>query len=487
MDWTDLPDLPFCLILSYLSLQDSVKCRAVSRNWCKMIDKFRTTNLSFSELPIGLIKGKRRWASGAFAQNYIHSRFIRGTRFKLFVQTFSQSILANLKHLRLYEVNLDAKNAPSFAQALNSFDQLKELDIIRFKYVRGKNDPGLQLELIQPMLNIIQLERVYEIENLTLHAPKLKSLKIWVCDDFGLDTVHVESIEKLIIDQRRNIEVKKLKSMKHLKFLYLEFDPDNQNLDSTLLATLKELKEVHLYDEGKVLELFEQKERYGHVDLKIFLCGLLLYGPNDPAIQSLNFHLSDETFAYLAENTSRLAPEIPIFESFDYDAIERIPRGSEIDLLKRFTDLVEFYVIKPIQDIDRFLYLLENLNEIVRLVFECYQPQALFDRLPDHCMAVQSLTISSSLNFHFLTKLQNLIYLYITSSIDVESVRKIWEELQFLLVFKFKYLDKQAKIWVENHSSAKQFKVKVGDKETQEVKDLDSAILYIVENAKELD
>ena len=63
----DLPVLPFEKILSYLSLKDLIKSRAVSRRWYRMINSFRVKRICISESPIGFIFEKNRLVSNAFA------------------------------------------------------------------------------------------------------------------------------------------------------------------------------------------------------------------------------------------------------------------------------------------------------------------------------------------------------------------------------------------------------------------------------------
>ena len=102
-----------------------------------------------------------------------------------------------------------------------------------------------------------------------------------------------------------DINVKKLKNLKQFYFAgYLA-------IDSTLLSDLEQLKEIHLDDPNPVSNLFDQKRRFGPADLKIYLCGLCLIGPDDPAI-GLGFgYFKGEFFAHLTENASRLADQIP--------------------------------------------------------------------------------------------------------------------------------------------------------------------------------
>ena len=111
----DLPELPLEKMLSYLSLEDLIKSRAVSRRWHKTIDSFKVKSLCYSSHPSGFIFGKSRLVSGAFARNFISS-----TRFASFFNTFGQTILSNLKHLRLCDLHLGEENEKAFFQVLNS-------------------------------------------------------------------------------------------------------------------------------------------------------------------------------------------------------------------------------------------------------------------------------------------------------------------------------------------------------------------------------
>ena len=95
----DLPVLPFEKILGYLSLEERIRLRRVSRRWNKTIDSFRLRILCCSSVQAGFILEKSRWLSGRFAQNFIHS-----LRIDSFFRTLDQSILAGLKHLRLCDL-----------------------------------------------------------------------------------------------------------------------------------------------------------------------------------------------------------------------------------------------------------------------------------------------------------------------------------------------------------------------------------------------
>ena len=465
----DLPELPFEQVLSYLNLEDRLKARAVSRSWRKKFDCYPVKTLCYSDRPLGFIHGKNRWVSGTFAQN-----FISCTRFPTFFDTFGQTILSTLKRLRLCALDLDEQNE-TFAPTLNSFDQLEELSIIRFNLSVMLSETQFELNL--PMLTSLQLEDVREIEQLTLNAPRLKQIRLVNCNRLSLVVVHGESVERLLADC---FEYTALKNLKNLQYLYLEYYPAT---DSTLLSSLDQLKEIHTIgrDRGQVANLLRQKQRYGRADLKIYLYGLLLNGPDDPAIRFLPPY-TQELFVQLAENSSRLPDEIPFYQNLNYSAIEDVAPGLQADILKRFTGLYEVTVYSPVKDIQRFLALLKNLKSIVKLTFLCDQPQDLFDRLPEP-LAVQWLIIyDAPADLEFLRRMKQLNDLDVRCSIDVELVRKFFEELPFLLVLSFQHNNKLAIIEDFKDSGWTQsgpFQVWCGEK-SAEVPDLEAAIQFIV-------
>ena len=465
----DLPELPFEKVLSYLNLEDRLKARAVSRRWYHKINCFKVKSLCYSSRSSDFIRGKRRWVSGAFAQNFVSS-----TRFATFFDTFGQTILSSLKRLRLCDLDLSEGDRAAFIRTLNSFSQLEELDIIQARF----NQSNLQFKLNLPMLTSLQLEYVDGIEKLTLEAPRLQQVKILgdYRTNLRVKFVHGESVERLLIKRSDYTEVKKLKN---LKALYI--GDRIEVIDPTFLSGLKQLKEIHLQCDHSVSELFEQKQRSGRADLKIYFCGLLLNGPEDPARNVFRFpffnDLSGEWLACLAKNPSRLADQIPFCRYVLYPDIEKlVDPGLEVGLLKRFTDLNEIRAFGPVQDIERFLNLLKNWENISKLSFPGYHPQDLFDRLPEHC-AVQKLILSlpEPSDLAFLFRLKHLIDLELNWSIDSETIRRAFDELPLLSYFRFWYLSLLVIIEIDY---PKQFKVSVNGRE-KTVSDLNAAIEFI--------
>ena len=246
----------------------------------------------------------------------------------------------------------------------------------------------LDFKLNLPVLKSLQLVGLDEIRTLTVDAPRLQRIKLAQCSaSLRLNLVHAESVKRLVI---ANMKQTAIQELKNLEYIYCRYA---SNFAPTFLSDLQLLKEIHFGDLKHVQELLDQKQRDGRADLKIYLCGLLLNSPDDLVMTRSFRILRDETFAFLAKNPSRSADEILLVEYLQYESIESVSPGSEFNVLKRLTDLDQISVFHPVQDIQRFLSILKNLDSIVCLYFHCDQPE-LFDRLPEHC-AVQSLHLSS--------------------------------------------------------------------------------------------
>ena len=247
--------------------------------------------------------------------------------------------------------------------------------------------------------------------------------------------VDADSVEWLATDVMEHA------AAKNLKYLHCA---NSSEIDSTLLSGLVQLKEAHLLK--SFVKLFQQKQRYGRTDLKIFVFGFLLNGLDGPAIDF--FDNLNSLIAHLFKNPSRLADEIPLWTVPSYTALDGFAPDPAINVLSRFTDLnaMEANSRIPSQDVQRFLDLLKNVPNIVNLQFSFDQPQDLFDRLPEHS-TVQCLRIDRPVSdFCFLLRFEHLIVLHYWNQINAEVVRKSFEELQFLYHFSFKHLDKLVEI-----------------------------------------
>ena len=479
----DLPELPFEKVLSYLSLKDRIKARAVSQSWYHRINNFKAKTLCFSERPSGFIFQKSRWVSGAFAQNFISS-----TRFDSFFGVFGKSMLSGLKHLRLCDLRLMAKSTA--LTQLNLFGQLEELAIIRLNDWQHGSGLKIQLKLHLPLLASIHLEEVDGIEQLTLDAPRLQKLKLKEAR-LRVELVHGESVKRLITDCFEQIAVKHLKNLEFLSCKNLPlsglrlFDGLYCSMfDPTFLSSLQQLKEVHVADCREADTLWEQKQRYGRVGLKIYLWGLLQSEPplldfSEMILQTL--WSGGEFVPHLVGKFSRLAEEIAFSSFLIYQTIERVPSGSEFDVLKRFADSYQLSVNHRVENVQRFLSLLRNFKNIVSLSFSSAQPRELFERLTEYCVVQRISFRNTTPNLECLLRLNHLTWLYLDYSVNAETVRRIIEHFEFLSTFKFKRRGKLVEIEIRPSS---RFVILIEDQEKREMRDLDTAIQFIFENTQ---
>ena len=425
----ELPELPFRKVLSYLSLEEVIKLRAVSRSFQWKIDNYRVKRLCYSRVPIGHIVEKNLWVSGAFAQNLIVS-----IKFESFFKTFGQSILSHLKHLRLYDPDPHAGSRTAFTRTLNSLGQLEELDLVG-KYCWKIEEKQRQLKLNLPTLKSVLFERVHGIKKLTLDAPILKKVKINRSSLF-LDLVHGESVEWLFIDLMDLVNVE---SLKNLKAIYAGWRGE---IDLLMLFGLKHLKAIYMVDiDTRGHCLFKLKQRHGRADLQIYRLGCLLSGPNDPASGSDFNRVNGANFHYLGANPSKMADKIPFWFALFYTGIEHLARQLQITILSRLTELAWLVLDRPVQDIDRFLEFLNTFNHIANLIVRGDQPQALLDRLPEYSGLQQLYLDTTPSDFEFLFRLTNLVCLRLSVEyrVDTKTIRRVLEELEFLNSFLCQY------------------------------------------------
>ena len=465
----NLPDIPFEKILSYLPLEDLVRSRAVAPRWYRTIDRFRVNSLFYSDRPSGHIFEKSRLVNDVFAQNFICSHKVWS-----FFNTFANSILLKLKRLRFYRLDFNAETQPLFDSTRESFVHLEELSLF---HVRS-DSKAWAMKL--PMLRSFRLEDGSGFKGLIFNSPKLLEVRCLRSKPLVLDFVQGDCVERLTTDEWRKAMGEKLKN---LKYLYCE---DSIAIYSTILADLKVLKEIHVSYPNHAKHLFERRKRYERFDLRIFLFGCLLDGPDNPAMESSPHSFNEDTFCTLVRNHKRLADEIPFCTCLDYEAIiAAAPESPElaINVLKRFIDLKKIIVHKPVQNTGRFLDLLKSFGHISELQFDCDQPQELYDRLPEHC-AVQWLAIDhASLDIDFLLRLSSIIHLSVACPIDAEYIRKAFEKLKFLSTFHFRSLNKknlQQRVEIAIRHP-KGFHVTVQAKEA-DVADRNAAIQFITEN-----
>ena len=486
MAMDDLPELPLEKVLSYLTLEDLFKSRVVCRAWCNLIDRFRVKCLFYSDRPCGFIFPKSRLVGRAFAAN-----FVRSFSFERFFRTYSQSILSSLKKLRFCELQLPKSSLDVFVSTLQSFHKLEHLSFIRtylgcelikvqstgdqFLNPPNDSDPRRSFNLNFPMLESLHFEEFFGLRDLTLDAPRLRSLTFISCDhNLKVELVHADSVEWL--DTRfHHVILMKLKNLKYF------FDRSYAPASKKLLHSQSQLKEFHLIKCNALWELFELSEQYGLVDLKFYLDGCLVNGTDDPLMEP-----GCPILPHLADNPSRMADHILYDNFITYDYIAHFSSEFVINFLNRCSNLITMGLRKPVEDIERFLHVLENSNYIAEIRILGEQPQELLDRLSEHC-AVQKLGIgnrplwrpTTPFNLAFLFRLKHLMFLTIDQdSISVETVRKVFEELRFLLKFEFPYANKQVTMEVVNLFEApKLFKVRVDEQEF--VGDTNAAIQFV--------
>ena len=431
-------NLPLDIVLDNLGLMDLVQLRAVSKAFRTKIDLFGLKVLCISMFSREHIIGKRRWIANKFAQNFVHT-----TAPVLFFNALRGQLFSQLQHVRLCDVRLNEESRTVLIQVLNSFQRLKNLDIINLRFELLSLSTRYfshRLELCLPALNHIYLEKLKGFYKLSLDAPKLKSVVFFKCYSLNLVIVHTESVESVTIHNQHRVAFE-IECLKNLKYLFI----DRVNADSKLLSSLTQLKEIHLNHLDSVQEFLKKRKR---TDLKIFLCGVLVTDLGDPLCSKScpqnKFVNSLETL--LITNSVRLANSIPFLSCFRYQPWEGLTLELMSNFLNRFSGVTTIQVDEPIQNVPRFLNLLEKLTHIERLVFILFdQPQELFNQLSERSSvqeSLQCLTLSRQpKNLDFLFSLKHLVSCRLLDIAHhfggVQFVRKVLTEFPVLAYFEF--------------------------------------------------
>lgn len=463
---SQLPDLPLEKVLSYLDLNDLLRARAVSREFKRKVDKFRVSSLCFSEWAPDQIEENYRLIAGKFAHNFIAS-----SKFESFFAQFGRSVLSELAHLRLCDLDVRGKTA-QLIETLNSLQKLQSLDLIRVLHLGG------DFKLVLPELRSIRIDELYEDSGaktspkftLTLDAPRLSEIWIGYCleVDLKLNIVHTESVESVRTPNFGRLAVE---SFKNLKLLYLGFG----EISDSFLSGLEQLREIHT-DHDQFEQLNEQKQRYGRNELKVYFRGVCLDDPSDypDFLDSMPYCLnfSEEVLSFMIENYPRLADQVGYYSRIVYSQMltERPapPKGpthpfysdyfmdkDDFEDLQNETSFLRtpipsdfwcrLFALKEIEldieskNVEQFLQFLSACPRVRSLLIRYVQPQALLAQLPFYC-SPQVLKMYTWIQEEvtFLPKFKGLIRLSL-GTCSLNFIRDVFKQQKLLRYFLFYY------------------------------------------------
>ena len=192
--------------------------------------------------------------------------------------------------------------------------------------------------------------------------------------------------------------------------------------------------------------MFEQKKRHGRADVKIYLCGLLLNGPDDPERNTFNdsdsFCLTEESLVCLAKHPSRLANEIRLYRFLEYSTIEYIAPLRKVNLLKRFTDLFHVIVDSSVQDTFELDFELDFLPVPASELPDCLQTSANLSKVRESTRKYPMLQRSPKPGIageHPLQKLESNVWIIQKFEFQMIPSTKIATCLPFLSVEAFHF------------------------------------------------
>lgn len=439
----DLPPEMLQEILRPLSLLNLVRLKLVCKLWNELISRIKIDRL-FVDADL---ETKERW--------YYTNRPSGESDVccpELFVAQCKQTMLSNLKYLRLdYEVwdnQLKKMKVLNFdPNELNRFRQLVQLDIEH--YEAGP----LQLKL--PNIEILSMNWYHNKNPVSVDCPKLRILGF--CELSENDQLRVKNIDRVrVLDSP--ILGAKLARFKNLEVLRCT-EYDQGFLDRSTLLNLRKLKVIYSgigfgnYDIGnfkndvlqRLKEFMRQKRILNRTDLKVYFAGLLLI---DEDLADIDFGLEvREGRDFISpeqlymKHYHRLQDQLDFVVNVDYSRLFSLVDVLPEDYFRRFLNLKGVKAFCPLNE-QHFLVFLKQIYSLEWFsIYNSDLSQAFFDCLPEFCSltnfylfetdelnenggtAANSGKSEIQLNFSFISKFKRLCFVQIERDLSLLSLR----------------------------------------------------------------
>lgn len=382
----ELPDLVLENLLAYLDLRTLIRCRAVSKRWCALASGIRVRNLLFSDWDVDHLHNKWQLLEPDFDRNYIEC-----SKFESFFRHYAHSLLSRMRHLRVCELDLSIfRRRSAFVKVVNGFGELECLDLVRVSHLPG------YFELNLPNLRSVRFEELKTF-GLTLDTPRLSELTCLFVVNIGLDFIHPESVESLLVYGCSPLDPDlDLEKLKNLRFIYIQ-RMNVSEIGPNFLVNLVRLEEIHLnYDRGALEKLQLQRHQYNRTDLRIYFHGLCLDHLNDYEEFWSDSELGTPALDCTIANPSKLAARLPLNRYICYSQIKPVVAQVPVDYWTRFSNLEKISVYEPVEDVQQFLSFLRNFDNVHSLQLDAKCAQSLFDQLPKHCPRIQKILMIGS-------------------------------------------------------------------------------------------
>ena len=452
MNAIQLDQLPYlCLkkIFQFLSLQDLVECRAVSRQFKFYAEEARVDELVVTKGRISyeLLHSCRHCKNWYLTERAINFQNSIGPNAFSSVQS-SPFKLDQLKFLHIHLENADLD-----FEILNRY--FKALVHLEIKFKASSESKTLSQANLKT-LNV----RNYEHPSYVLKTPRLESL---ACNEIeSIQVEHPERIKRLACEYRGENHMAKFKSLEVLEIVCINCD-----LTRIRLKDWTELKELNLqmksYEKdnykdfrSSLVDLLRQRTAAKRRELKLWLGEVLLNDVN----QLPDYDTMDYQCLFMFKNYQHLRRgSYPEIDQVDFDYLMKLD-GLELstDFFDRFPAIEYVTAFGPVDRTD-FEWFLSNAGAVRCLTLEnSLLDQAFISSLPNISSRLINLTVKENsgliTDFNFICQLEQLHSFETDRQLgSLDLAAKAFRQLYELAFFSFR-AGKEA-VEIENFSCVK--------------------------------
>ena len=422
----DFPIEITLIILSFLDLEELMKCKLVCKQWKHFVDQIRIKDL--------VVIGEPNCEFTTFVSRfYTYEPICYQSLFKPSNREVVQSALSNMIFMQLKYLNINIPIDSSWfdLEVLNDL-RLEQLDVYSI-FIQNR------IRLKMNSLSVLCIENISSLDESSSNGIELDSANLSALRcDYGLGEFlhiyHPSSVKHLVVKACKC----ELTSFTNLEFYQEEISKDlSANILSILPRNLKELNllnDVYTnfhYDKQKpILEnLMRTKSSLKRSDLQIFYEGIKLTTESD--LPHMGYRLA---YTY-ACNFESLTNTLPYFNDIDYHNVSCAFLQIPTDFHQRFNNIQQVYASGEFNQAQfaRFLLNCRNLVCLTMIGITNFNQQ-FFDQLPAITSLMKLIVERNAfeIDFGFLCKFKKLFALHVDQRISRPFVESLFENQKYL-------------------------------------------------------
>lgn len=425
----DLPDLVLFKVFDYLTIDELILIRTVSKRLKYLINEYKIKELIvrdrhdvdynwyFTYKPVNLNNSIFiYWRNHIYDYPHFRTFFRHCKRMKLRLNNdFSYDCLDEFKNLEHLEV--DNNLYYLYGMAIVNLPNLKILKIL-IQSTDGK------LTINSEKLEIICLSRFETIQ-----------------------LVNPQTVRQLQVESYENENLKDLKNLEIFRCNHAS------NTDSLIAKLPDNLKEIHAFDFTTLLirdeeltminRILEQRSKFQN--LSVYFKSIKINEANiDRNSPNFNNNQIKNKFALLSKNFDSLEDKVSWIVDFEYNLLMNAFNNQlPVNFHNKFVNIHHIETKKKIEDQNHFYEFLRNCRNLVSLVLDCPSlNQEFYDKLADIPFFIEHLSLMENeveLDCQFVLKLKLLTDFITNQDLSMQLITDISMKLSYIRRFDLKF------------------------------------------------